>query len=100
MTTAAAAGAVEARHLVIHGRVQGVGFRFSMAHEARRLSLAGWVRNRRDGSVELAVSGEDQAVDALIAACRKGPPGASVRSVETDDHTGPISEGFITLPTK
>ncbi|MCC6981812.1 MAG: acylphosphatase [Bauldia sp.] len=87
-------------HARVTGNVQGVGFRVFVVGEARKRGLHGWVRNRRDGSVELAVSGEDQAVDALIAACRKGPPGASVRSVETDDHTGPISEGFITLPTK
>jgi acylphosphatase len=87
-------------HLRITGRVQGVGFRAFVVAEAERRRLRGWVRNRGDGSVELAVSGEDQAVDELVAACRRGPRGASVASVDIDTHTGPVTEGFITLPTK
>jgi acylphosphatase len=92
--------AMKTLHLRVTGNVQGVGFRAFVAEEAEARGLRGWVRNRRDGSVELAVSGEDQAVDALVAACRRGPRGASVASVDTDDHPGPITEGFITLPTK
>ena len=65
-------------HLRIHGLVQGVGFRASLAAEARRRKLAGWVRNRRDGTVEALLQGPPHAVAALIAWARGGPPGARV----------------------
>ena len=71
-------------HLRIHGRVQGVGFRASLAVEARRRGLAGWVRNRRDGSVEAVIAGGATEVEALIAWARRGPPAASVTRVEID----------------
>ena len=87
-------------HLTVAGHVQGVGFRAFVAAEADALGVHGWVRNRRDGSVELVVSGADRAVDALVAACRRGPPHAVVKSVDVDPHTAPTAEGFITLPTK
>jgi acylphosphatase len=87
-------------HLRVTGRVQGVGFRAFVVAEAGKRGLHGWVRNRGDGSVELAVAGDDQAVDELVAACRRGPRGASVAAVDIDTHSGPIAEGFITLPTK
>ncbi len=82
-----------AKHLVIRGRVQGVGYRASMADEARRLGVTGWVRNRRDGAVEAVVGGDAAAVAAIIDWAKKGPPGARVTEVgvtETNDvgHTG------------
>jgi acylphosphatase len=61
------------RNLRIHGRVQGVGYRWSLVVEATRLGLRGWVRNRRDGSVEALVSGSLEAVDALLVWAHRGP---------------------------
>lgn len=73
------------RHLRITGRVQGVGYRYHMAQEASRLGLAGWVRNRSDGSVEALVHGPQEAVEALIAWAHRGPPLARVEGVAVTD---------------
>jgi acylphosphatase len=69
-------------HLVIHGRVQGVFFRDSMRREAQSLSIAGWVRNCSDGTVEAAVQGESAAVDAIVRWARRGPQRAQVERVD------------------
>ncbi len=69
-------------HVVIRGRVQGVWYRGSMENEAERLGVSGWVRNRPDGAVEAEVEGEREAVEALIAWARHGPPAARVTDVE------------------
>ena len=74
--------------LVIHGRVQGVFFRDSMRREAQRLGIAGWVRNRSDGSVEAAVQGEPADVDAIARWARRGPDRAQVERVEIEPHEG------------
>jgi acylphosphatase len=71
-------------HLRIVGMVQGVGYRYALQDEAERLGLTGWVRNRRDGSVEAVVQGSQQAVDALAAWARRGPPAARVSDVTAD----------------
>jgi len=70
-----------AKHLLISGRVQGVGFRYSMAEEAERLGATGWVRNRSDGTVEAVIDGQPAAVEALLAWARRGPPSARVTGV-------------------
>ena len=74
-----------AKHLTISGRVQGVGFRYSMIEEAERLGVTGWVRNRRDGSVEAVVDGTPQAVEAILAWARSGPRGARVTEVQVNE---------------
>jgi acylphosphatase len=66
------------RHLVVHGRVQGVGFRAFVEYEVLTRGLGGWVRNRRDGSVEAVFTGEVEVVVAMIEICRSGPLGARV----------------------
>lgn len=73
------------RRLLIEGRVQGVGFRWSLMDEARQLGLDGWVRNRSDGSVEALVSGPIEAVDALTLWAHRGPPHARVDRVGCQD---------------
>jgi acylphosphatase len=74
--------------LVIRGRVQGVFFRESMRREAQHLSVAGWVRNRSDGSVEAAVQGELAAVDAIVRWAQRGPQHAQVEQVEIQPDGG------------
>ena len=73
---------MRAVRLFVSGRVQGVGFRYFVAGEARALGLAGFVRNLRDGRVDAEVSGSAARIEALIAACRRGPPGSRVDRVE------------------
>ena len=77
-----------AKHLRISGRVQGVGFRYSMQHEARRLGITGWVRNCRDGTVEAIVEGSEEAVEAILEWARRGPPVARVQGVAITEISG------------
>jgi acylphosphatase len=91
------------RHVVIHGRVQGVGFRAFVEDTAEHLSLEGWVRNRRDGTVEAVLAGPDQAVAAAIEACRAGPRGARVTTIDVAEGEGLLQQRdatrFAVLPT-
>jgi acylphosphatase len=72
------------RHLTIRGRVQGVGYRYWFEQQARARGLEGWVRNRRDGSVEAVLAGPAEAVAELIAQCRRGPSSARVEAVQDE----------------
>lgn len=74
-----------AKHLIITGIVQGVGYRAGFMHEACLLKLAGWVRNRLDGSVEAIVRGDAQALQAIVDWAWRGPSGAQVRNVAVFD---------------
>lgn len=85
-------------HLSIQGRVQGVGYRDAMCREAARLGVTGWVRNRRDGSVEAVVCGADEARHALIEWAHRGPAAARVTSVTVTETAGEF-ERFEFLAT-
>ena len=91
------------RHFIIDGRVQGVGFRWSMCYEAERLKLAGWVRNLSNGTVEALAHGSRQQVNALTVWAHRGPPGARVSLVRFDDRPATADEqgwiDFIQRPT-
>lgn len=78
--------------LVIHGRVQGVGFRHAMRAEAQRLGVAGWVRNRPDGTVEAAAHGPPEAVAELIRWAHVGPRLAQVTKVDVADDGGSYAD--------
>lgn len=88
------------RHLRITGRVQGVGYRDALCAQAATLGVTGWVRNRRDGSVEALVQGSDEAVAALVAWAGRGPAGASVAELRVAGaEPQPSLAGFEQLPT-
>ena len=93
------------RHVIVHGRVQGVGFRAFVEHEALRRGIEGWVRNRRDGSVEAVFVGDAEPVAAMVEACRKGPLASRVdvlhqREIAADElKLRRPGEVFSVLPT-
>ena len=76
--------------LVIHGRVQSVGFRYFVEGEAEVSGLEGWVRNRRDGSVEAVIAGDSALVDSMIEALRHGPPVSRVDRIDIEE--GSVSD--------
>ncbi len=86
-------------HVRIHGKVQGVWYRAWTAEEARDLGLDGWVRNRRDGTVEAVFAGAPDDVERMIALCRAGPPLAGVTQVEVGPEDGAVKPGFEQRPT-
>jgi acylphosphatase len=93
------------RHVTIRGRVQGVGYRYFVELQAQSQGLQGWVRNRRDGSVEAVFAGPADAVTAVIAACQRGPSSARVATLR-DEAGNPdmlnlrkAGERFSVLPT-
>jgi acylphosphatase len=94
--------ATVAVHVVARGRVQGVGYRAFVEDEATRRRLRGWVRNRRDGTVEAVFSGPADAVREVVDQCRKGPWGARVDALDQRDASADeLAQGgaFTVLPT-
>jgi acylphosphatase len=91
-----------AKRLIIEGQVQGVGYRASFAEKASVLGVAGWVRNRLDGSVEACVHGDAAAIDAIVIWARRGPPVARVVNVSVAETEEPAPAGrkFGILPTQ
>jgi len=90
---------VKTVRIVVRGRVQGVGYRDWAAREARALRLAGWVRNRLDGSVELLAAGEERALEEFAARCRRGPPVARVDALRVEVSEEAAPPGFERRPT-
>ena len=86
------------KHLIISGRVQGVGYRNYVTHKARQFQISGWVRNRGDGSVEAVIQGTLENVEALIVRARRGPAKASVTGITVSEATGDFTD-FVTRPT-
>jgi len=87
------------RKLTIRGEVQGVGFRYALRQEAQRRGVAGWVRNRTDGSVEALLQGAEERVAEVIAWARRGPPASRVDEVQVATADEPAHPGFELRPT-
>lgn len=83
-----------AKHLVVHGRVQGVFYRAAAQRRAEDLGVAGWVRNREDGTVEMVIEGGDDAVDRMLSWAHDGPMQAEVSGVDVDDVEPQDLSGF------
>ena len=90
---------MEAVHLRISGRVQGVGYRAWAVRTAARLGLRGWVRNRADGTVEALIIGDAQSLAAMVEACRQGPRAAIVRDVAVSQAQDDGSANFAARST-
>ena len=85
-------------HLEIAGRVQGVGFRWFVKERARRFNVSGWVRNRPDGSVEVAATGDRKSLDDFVGALRRGPDGARVDTLrELDEIAADSLDGDFSI---
>ena len=90
---------ITALHVIMEGRVQGVGFRAYVEREAKTRSLKGWVRNRSDGSVEAVFCGEEEDVQSMIVACHRGPRMASIRDVKRSIQPPGDWKDFVVWPT-
>jgi acylphosphatase len=84
------------RRLIVHGRVQGVGFRWAIARAAESRGVSGWAANRADGTVEAVLEGEPEAVESVLRLSREGPRGAQVERVDVADEKPEALRGFVT----
>ena len=84
------------RHIIVRGKVQGVGYRAWLEGEAVARNLAGWTRNRKDGTVEAVLSGPEDAISALIEKCRHGPGMARVSAIDSE----PAGDDMMSLRTR
>ncbi|HJU37280.1 MAG TPA: acylphosphatase [Gaiellaceae bacterium] len=85
---------LQRRHVTVYGFVQGVGFRFAVQRAASSRGVAGWVRNRADGTVEAVFEGEAEGVEALVELCRNGPRGSDVERVDVLEESPEGLSGF------
>lgn len=88
---------VDRLHVVIEGRVQGVGFRYTTRQEAQQRGLTGWVRNRSDGAVEAEFEGDRDALEQMLDWCRSGPASAEVRDVTPTWSSGEAKHGSFSV---
>jgi acylphosphatase len=84
------------RRLIVHGQVQGVGFRWAIARAAQSRGVSGWVTNRADGTVEALLEGEPDAVESVVRLAREGPRGAQVQRVDVAEEEPEALRGFVT----
>jgi acylphosphatase len=84
------------RRLIVHGRVQGVGFRWAIARAAESRGVSGWAANRADGTVEAVLEGEPDAVESVLRLSREGPRGAQVERVDVAEEEPEALRGFVT----
>lgn len=89
----------DAIRVVIHGRVQGVGYRAWTVAQASKMGIKGWVRNRTDGTVEAVFSGDEQIVSSMVEACKNGPLLARVNRIESFRYTEEVDTSFTSKPT-
>jgi acylphosphatase len=83
------------RRLIVHGRVQGVGFRWAIVRAAESRGVSGWVTNRADGTVEAVLEGEPDAVQSVVRLSREGPRGAQVERVDVAEEEPGALHGFV-----
>jgi acylphosphatase len=84
------------RRLIVHGHVQGVGFRWAIARAAESRGVAGWAQNRADGTVEAVLEGEPEAVESVVRLSQEGPRGARVERVDVAEEDPESLRGFET----
>lgn len=82
------------RRLIVHGHVQGVGFRWAIARAAESRGVSGWVANRADGTVEAVLEGEPEAVESVVGSAEQGPRGAHVERVQVTEEEPEGLRGF------
>jgi Acylphosphatases len=86
-------------HAIVSGDVQGVGYRYTARMYAERFGVTGWIRNRRDGTVEAEVEGDSESVDEMLAWMAEGPPGSRVDGARVEDLPAAGGAGFEVRPT-